>query len=138
MVGGLCMSWLQTGPDGMGGWNHIARPTIYQWCDTPEGPRFRAVDQVPDQDLVRCAATGSAMLLIHRDALAAVRYEHGDHWYDRIPTSAGDGHMSEDISFCARLGALDIPIHVDTRIATNHLKTAYVGEGHAVPGGLRV
>lgn len=131
VVGALCFAWNQIAPDGLGGFQQIARPTIYQWVDMGEhGHRFKSVDTYPEGELVRCAATGSAMIVLHRSALEAVRAEHGDRWYDRLPTSAGDGFMGEDISLCARLGGLGIPVHVDTRIHTNHLKTIYVGEGH--------
>jgi hypothetical protein len=37
----------------------------------------------------------------------------------------------EDLSFCARLGACGIPVHVDTGVTTSHLKQLWVSEADA-------
>lgn len=133
VVGGLCFAWTETTEDGLGGYEQRAVPTIYDFCDVggDRGLRFQSVHDYSAGEVVQCAATGSAMLLIHRSALEAVRAEYGDRWYDRIATD--DGHMGEDVSFCARLGALGIPVHVDTSVRTNHLKRLYVSDGQHMP-----
>jgi hypothetical protein len=47
-------------------------------------------------------------------------------WYHRIP--ARDGAMGEDLSFCMRAQALDIPIHVHTGVRTTHAKRIWLSE----------
>lgn len=135
VVGGLCFAWIESAEDDLCGYVQRAVPTIYDFVDTggDRGLRFQSVTDYPRDQVVQCAATGAAMLLIHRSALEAVHDEYGPHWFDRIATD--DGHMGEDVSFCARLNAVGIPVHVDTSVRTNHLKHHYVSEGHhrAIP-----
>jgi len=127
VVGGLCFAWRDIAPDNLNGFRQVATPTIYDWIDVEgQGRRFKARDTYPADTVLQCAATGSAMVLIHRSALEKVRAENGDHWYDRIPVV--DGYMGEDISFCARLGAAGVPVHVDTSVRTNHMKRIYVSD----------
>jgi hypothetical protein len=65
------------------------------------------------------------MVLIHRGVLAAVRDEYGDHWFDLIELPkgrTGTTTFGEDMSFCLRLAALGIPMHVHTGVKTTHDK----------------
>jgi GT2 family glycosyltransferase len=126
VVGALCFAQKETGLDGMGGYRIRPAPTIYDW--QPHGD-LQGVDiryDYPPDDLVRCAATGSACILIHRSVLERIAAKHGPVWYDPLP--ARDGRIGEDLSFCLRAGELDIPVHVHTGISTTHLKPAWLGE----------
>jgi hypothetical protein len=64
--------------------------------------------------------------LIHRRALRKVRQEYGDEWFSIATHPTGlngkPRHFSEDMSFCVRLAAVGIPVHVDTRVKTAHEK----------------
>jgi len=40
--------------------------------------------------------------------------------------------------FCARLAAVEIPLHVDTGVRTNHLKNLLVGDGQFEPRHLHL
>ncbi len=126
VVGGLCFAWKETVVDGLQGFRCEARPTIFDYVDVGTGRKFTGRTSYDADTVTRCDATGSAMILIHRTALQAVRDKFGDVWYERIPTP--DGQIGEDISFCARLGALGIPIHVNTAVRTNHLKHVWVSD----------
>lgn len=122
VVGALCTGLLETEPDGMGGWHVSTFPTLYDWHDdTGYAPRA----DFPVDQLVRVDATGAACLLIHRDVLAKLRAEHGDHWFDMDKTPQG-GPMGEDLSFCRRLNHAGIPIHVHTGIRTSHHKSVWL------------
>lgn len=123
IVGGLCFSF-KNAPhaDAQNGVFKVAIPTIYTWADNGATPFL----DYPVNTVVKCDATGSAFILIHRSVLERMRDEFGT-WYDHVPTPDG-GQLGEDLSFCARAGNLGYPIYVDTSVRVTHYKNAYVDE----------
>lgn len=138
IVGALCFSQRELAPDGLGGYHTVATPTIFDWVSgvpTPDADNggdgeklegFEVRYDYPANTLVRCTGTGSAAILIHRSVLERIGTKYGAEWYHRIP--ARDGSMGEDLSFCMRATALDIPIHVHTGVRTTHAKRVWVAE----------
>lgn len=128
IVGGLCFAQKETTPDGYGGYRTKARVTILDWVKKPDGSEsFMGRRWYPVNELVRCAGTGSACILIHRSVLEKMAAEYGATWYDRI--NGDDGNpLGEDVSFCIRASALDFPIHVHTGVRTTHLKRVWLAE----------
>lgn len=127
VVAGLCFAAKQLGPDGAGGFHVAPVPTIYDWHTNPDGasgfvPRF---DYERDA-LNRCAGTGSAFILIHRHVLEKMRGDVGDNWYTRA--HHGNLYLSEDLAFCMRLAALEVPLYVHTGVRTTHHKTVWLAE----------
>lgn len=117
VVGALCFGIIQGPPDGCGGYETKPYPTLFDWND---GYEIRW--DYPRGQVTQVAATGAAFLLINRDVLVKV----GPGWFDRIEL---DGDLlGEDLSFCHRLRALDIPVHVHTGVRTTHYKPIWVGE----------
>jgi len=118
VLGGLCWS-LEAG----------ARvPTMYELVQRePEGLAFTRHTRWPDDAVVRVSATGAACLLVHRSALERVRLHSRDRaapWFREtalpgVPLAL----MGEDLTFCLRLGAAGIPVHVCTGIKVGHMKT---------------
>jgi len=140
VVGALCFSFKPTHADGMGGWHSQPQPTLYRWIEeeTPADPSdegavalaqqgFAVVHDFPPNTLVRCAGTGSAAILIHRSVFEQIQTTFGRAWYDETVNPTMHKRVSEDLSFCMRALALQIPIHVHTGAVTNHLKPAWVG-----------
>lgn len=130
VIGALCFGLRKQATDGMGGWRTVPFPTVMDWrVHTPgEEPGFVArYDYTPDT-ITQVAATGAAFLLIHRSALEKVRAAMGDTWFDRARMREGEDMMGEDISFCARLGRLGVPIFVHTGVRTSHKKPVWVNE----------
>lgn len=128
VVGALCFAQYRNAPDGSNGFQTFAVPTIYDWAETPDG----AVGFTPRVGyergaLVRCDATGSAAILIHRSVFERMAENDGQNWYSPIPNPMG-GVFGEDMSFCIRLVELDIPLHVHTGVKTTHHKHVWVGE----------
>jgi hypothetical protein len=80
----------------------------------------------PRNQLVEVDATGAACILIHRRPLETVRATYGDCWFDplKVPNPNGEGstEFGEDMSFCLRLKACDVPMFVDTSVQTTHDK----------------
>lgn len=101
-------------------------PTVYEYVDTGDEIGFRPIPDYPRDQVTEVAGTGAACLLIHRSALDKVRANHGDAWFDPMthPTAlkGQPRTFSEDLSFCVRLAACGIPVHVDTAVKTTHEK----------------
>lgn len=129
VVGGLAFAYREFSTDGMGGFKRQPMPTILDWVpERPDGtPGFVGRRHYPTNELVKAGATGAAVLLIHRSVLERMQGEFGPVWFDRLPDTNGT-LMGEDISFCARLGALEVPLYVDTGARTTHYKAIWVSE----------
>lgn len=121
VVGGLCFSLRRETAGEFYGQKYVVVPTCYEYVDTDDEVGFRSIVDYPRDTLFPVAATGAACLMIHRTALARMRALAGDHWFDPITHPSGKV-FSEDLSFCLRLAALDIPLHVDTSVRTTHDK----------------
>lgn len=128
IVGGLCFAQREVAGDGMNGFFCLARPTIYDWVEHPDGhKRMTGRADYPINSLTKADATGGACLLIHRSVFERILDEYGPVWFDRVRGSDGS-RLGEDISFFVRCGALEIPLHIHTGIRTNHHKECWVGE----------
>lgn len=102
-------------------------PVLYYFTEHADGTVTVAQPrQWPGSALVRVDGTGAACLLVHREALLAVE-KHADDpaapWFRETSTGRPMELMSEDLTFCRRLGAAGIPVHVHTGIRTGHVKT---------------
>jgi len=118
-----------TGLAGLNARRYRCQPTIYTMWEEESGK----VGFVPRFDYERDAvqpsdATGAACLLIHRRTLEKMADRFGFGLFDHIVLPVGDEENGgrtefyEDLSFCLRAQACDIPIHVDTSIKTTHDK----------------
>lgn len=123
IVGGLCF----------GMQNGMPRPTIYQWAQVEgkEHPTTIRPLDYPRDSLVRCAATGAAFILIHRDVLVKIRDAHmseGDAfpWFQETIWQ-GDP-VGEDITFCLRAMSQGFPTHVATDVKIGHHKSQVLTE----------
>ncbi len=122
VVGGLAFAHKTDGKATGYGIRYRCQPTLYDWYEDDDQagfvPRFRY-----DRDtLAEVGATGAACVLIHRLALEAIRDRYGDQWFDPIRHPKITNPLSEDLSFCVRVAACDMPLHVHTGIKTGHDK----------------
>ena len=128
IVGGLCFAQRMNDPDGMGGWATSMIPTIYDWVELENGEQgFLPRPTYPVSALVRCAGTGSACILIHRSVLEKMVDKFGT-CYERAKNPSNGRRIGEDLSFCMRAGALDIPVYVHTGVRTTHFKPSWISE----------
>jgi hypothetical protein len=129
LLGGLCFTYKEAGYDGMWGLRSFPLPTIYEYgLDPNTGVEdFRSRAHYPVNSLMRVAATGGALLLIHRSVLEQVRDKYGEVWFNRLPRPDATLY-GEDISFFVRTGSLEIEAYVHTGIGTNHKKSIWVSE----------
>jgi GT2 family glycosyltransferase len=104
-------------------------PTIFDVAETDDDIGFRARWGYLPGVVQQCAATGAAMLLIHRSVFEAISEQWpGIGWFDRMKHPKAQKLWGEDTSFCMRAGMLGIPVHVHAGVKTSHLKTIYVTE----------
>lgn len=129
IVGGLCFAMREVGPDGVGGMLVQPAPTIYDWAMLDEGVSgYTTVQDYPRDQLIQCAATGSAFILIHKSVFQKIEAEYGAGWYSPTRNTATGQWISEDLAFCMRANALEIPVHVHTGVKTTHLKQVWLDE----------
>jgi hypothetical protein len=132
IVGGLCFGYTPT-QDGMGeasGPFRFPFPTLYWFNETETAAGFQIMWHYRPGALNRVKGTGAACLLIHRSALEKMRDRSDDigPWFSRIKHPKCDKPWGEDTSFCMRAAICDLPVFVDTRVRTSHLKPIYVSE----------
>lgn len=121
IMGALCFAHKSDGRSSFYGVRYRAQPTIYDYVELDDRVGFVARTDYPTDEVVPVAGTGAAMVLIHRSALAAIRDRFGDHWFDAAQHPSGTT-FSEDLSFCIRAAACDLPLHVYTGVKTTHDK----------------
>lgn len=130
VVGALCFAMRRGEPDGFGGWRTYPEPTIYQFARSERTglAGFKSQLDYPPNALVRCGATGTAALLVHRSVFEKLRNGESGGWFDRLRIEPGAPLLGEDMSFCARLGAAEVPVHVHTGVQTSHMRTVWLSE----------
>src|SRR5258706_15141002 len=124
VVGALCYTVNRGLADGMGGHETRAIPTILNWRRENDG--FEPFLDYEEDAPVKCDATGSAAILIHRSVFERIKDAEGEVWYHRIRSPISQNFFGEDLSFCLRLRKLGIPVYVHTGIQTSHAKTLWV------------
>jgi len=128
IMGGLCFANRDVDNDGMGGRIALAAPVIMDWKHVDGEAGFDTRWNYAQNAIVRCDGVGSACVLIHRSVFERVQAEFGEHWYTRRINGSTGQLMSEDLSFCSRAMALEIPIHVHTGVKTTHAKRVWLSE----------
>jgi hypothetical protein len=141
IVGGLCFTQRETAEDGMGGWRTSPAPTIFDWTHVEDQQGFSIRWDYPADTVTQCSGTGSACILIHRSVFEKIFEKYGRSWYDKAYNSSMKQETSEDLSFCMRAMALEIPVHVHTGVKTSHQKTVWLSETEyrgALPSPLKL
>lgn len=134
VVGGLCFALKHMKADGKGGFHVQPVPTLYMKAKNEHGHvGFANRFIYPPDALVQVAGTGAAFILIHRSVLVEIRDLVGDTWFDFVQYEDGTS-VSEDLSFCYRVGAANWPVYVHTGVKTTHHKQFWLGEdGYRMP-----
>src|SRR6185369_8129881 len=130
IMGGLCFANREVENDGMGGRIALAAPVIMDWKTVDGEQGFDTRWNYALNAIVRCDGVGSACVLIHRSVFERIQAEFGPNWYSRARNPSTNQLISEDLSFCVRANALEIPIHVHTGVKTTHAKRIWLSEDH--------
>ena len=133
IVGGLCWMMREVGTDGVGGMIVQPAPTVFDWMqntgdDGTVVSGYTVVPDYPRDQLFQCAATGSAFVLIHKSVFQRVAEDYGSSWYSPVLNQTSKQWISEDLSFCMRANALEIPVHIHSGVKTTHLKHLWLDE----------
>ncbi len=87
------------------------------------------VGQYPADALVKVAGTGAAFLLIHRTALDKIRARGFNETFPFFQETEMHGQpVGEDVTFCLRALACNLPIHVNTAVKIGHHKSTLLTE----------
>lgn len=126
IVGGLCFALDRDGSGPLHTERFRLKPTVYAYVELENEVGFTPIYDYPRDQMVRVGGTGAACVLIHRRALDKLRTLHGDTWFNKLthPTGlrGGPRSFSEDLSFCLRATAADLPVWIDTSVKTSHHK----------------
>jgi hypothetical protein len=126
VMGALTFQLMKTDPGPFSSQRFIIAPVLKHYVEHDDEVGFTVVHLYPPNSVLPVSGTGAACLLIHRDVLKKVRDRYGDEWFSEITHPTGKGgkprRFSEDLSFCVRLAACGIPLHVNTGVKTTHDK----------------
>jgi len=128
VMGALCFANREVDDDGMGGRRALAAPVIMHWAQHGTETGFDTQWDYPRDAVVRCDGVGPACVLIHRSVFEKVAEAYGPKWYARSVNPSTGELAGEDLSFCARLMSLGIPVHVHTGVKTTHAKRMWLAE----------
>jgi GT2 family glycosyltransferase len=107
-------------------------PTMYDLTENGDGVLAFTRPTSWVQGAVRkCSATGAAFLLIHRTALERIRDTSLDPaapWFRESAVGVPLSLMGEDMTFCLRAAAANIPVHVYTGVQVGHMKPVMLGK----------
>lgn len=124
IMGALCFATKRQQPDPViHAERYLSCPTIYRWVERDDEVGFAVVKNYPRDQVTESAATGTALVLVHRSVIEAVKDKYGATWFDpaKHPLAKG-GEFSEDFSFFIRAAACGFKVHVDTSVKTAHDK----------------
>jgi molybdopterin-guanine dinucleotide biosynthesis protein A len=122
VMGALCFAQKADGPADLHARRYRIAPTLYDFHETDDAVGFIARTEYARDAVQPVSATGSACLVIHRDAMQAVRAQYGERWYTPVEHPKGPTTFSEDLSFCVRVAACGLGVAVDTAVKTTHDK----------------
>jgi GT2 family glycosyltransferase len=128
VMGALCFANREVDDDGMGGKRALAAPVIMHWAKHGDEYGFDTQWDYPRDAVIPCDGIGSACVLIHRSVFERVQEAYGPKWYARSVNPSTGELAGEDLSFCARLMSLGIPVHVHTGVKTTHAKRMWLAE----------
>lgn len=134
VVGGLTYGMGKVRPDELGGYTTAPYIVAYDLVQARDGLvhyTLRDLD-VTSKKPQQVAATGTGCLLVSRSAAEKVRSEFADAWFDQVAYANLKPVMriSEDLSFCYRLAAVGISVHVLASAKTSHQKTVWLTENY--------
>jgi hypothetical protein len=95
-------------------------PAVFNWVEGDEY-KISYVHPLPANALIRVGSAGFGFVLMHRNAVTAMRKAHGSIPYFN-ETGVGEQFVSEDINFFRLMGKAGVPLHTHTGAVVKHMK----------------
>jgi len=95
-------------------------PAIFDWVEGDDY-KIKYVHPLPKDALIKVGSAGFGFVLMHRNAVTAMRKAHGSIPYFN-ETGVGENFVSEDINFFKLMGQAGVPLYSHTGATVKHMK----------------
>lgn len=95
-------------------------PAIFDWVEGDDY-KIKYVHPLPKDALIKVGSAGFGFVLMHRNAVTAMRKAHGAIPYFN-ETGVGENFVSEDINFFKLMGQAGVPLYSHTGATVKHMK----------------
>lgn len=95
-------------------------PAVFNWVKG-EDYKLAYLHPLPKDALIQVGSAGFGFVLMHRNAISAMRKVHGSKPYFN-ETGVGDKFVSEDINFFRMMHQAGVPLHTHTGALVKHIK----------------
>jgi hypothetical protein len=95
-------------------------PAVFNWVDG-EDYKIAYLHPLPKDALVKVGSAGFGFVLMHRNAITAMRKVYGSIPYFN-ETGIGDEFVSEDINFFKLMHKANVPLYTHTGALVKHMK----------------
>jgi len=95
-------------------------PAIFDWVEGDDY-KIKYVHPLPKDALIKVGSAGFGFVLMHRNAVTAMRKTHGSIPYFN-ETGVGENFVSEDINFFKLMGQAGVPLYSHTGATVKHMK----------------
>ena len=94
-------------------------PAVFNWTD--DDYKIAYVHPLPANALIKVGSAGFGFVLMHRNAVTAMRKVHGSKPYFN-ETGVGEQFVSEDINFFRMMAQAEVPLYTHTGALVKHMK----------------
>jgi hypothetical protein len=94
-------------------------PAVFNWTD--DDYKISYVHPLPVNAVIKVGSAGFGFVLMHRNAVTAMRKVHGTVPYFN-ETGVGEQFVSEDINFFRMMGKAAVPLYTHTGALVKHMK----------------
>ena len=95
-------------------------PAVFHWVEGDDY-QIRYAHPLPKDALIKVGSAGFGFVLMHRNAVTAMRKAHGAIPYFN-ETGVGENFVSEDINFFRLMGQAGVPLYSHTGATVKHMK----------------
>lgn len=95
-------------------------PAVFNWVDG-EDYKIAYLHPLPKDALIKVGSAGFGFVLMHRNAITAMRKMYGSVPYFN-ETGIGDQFVSEDINFFKLMHKANVPLYTHTGATVKHMK----------------
>jgi glycosyltransferase involved in cell wall biosynthesis len=94
-------------------------PAVFNWTDNEY--QIKYIHPLPANAVIQVGSAGFGFVLMHRNAVTAMRRVHGSKPYFN-ETGVGEQFVSEDINFFRMMAKANVPLYTHTGALVKHMK----------------